>query len=139
MSFFRRLSEVVSEDSEGSNDDVTDEFEHDINNLCIEEDFDLINFEDQARKFSINHTNQKTEHKDKSSLSNLLSVEIEPGTSQQQCQEPVNNQDFDSDKLKSESSGVVTEKQDSGNTTESGTSRSLFTDKGLTEGRYVYQ
>ncbi|CAG9767011.1 unnamed protein product [Ceutorhynchus assimilis] len=48
-----RLSEVVSEDSENSNDDnVTDEFEHDINNLCIEEDFDLINFEDEAKKLN---------------------------------------------------------------------------------------
>ncbi|XP_050315160.1 C2 domain-containing protein 3-like [Anthonomus grandis grandis] len=46
-----RLSEVVSEDSENSNDDIAEEFEQDINNLCIEEDFHLVDFEEEAKKF----------------------------------------------------------------------------------------
>ncbi|XP_060531036.1 uncharacterized protein LOC132704799 isoform X2 [Cylas formicarius] len=46
-----RLSEVVSENPEDSNDDVVaEQFENDINTLCVEEDFDLVNFDDEARK-----------------------------------------------------------------------------------------
>ncbi|XP_076255909.1 uncharacterized protein LOC143193530 [Rhynchophorus ferrugineus] len=68
-----RLSEVVQEDSEESNDDMAEEFENDINNLCIEEDFDLINFEEEARKFNDNYNNQKS-----TSKNNLLCLAEQP-------------------------------------------------------------
>uniref|UniRef100_A0AAR5PKG0 Uncharacterized protein n=2 Tax=Dendroctonus ponderosae TaxID=77166 RepID=A0AAR5PKG0_DENPD len=42
-----RLSEVVSDESEDPDTDkAADEFEHDINNLCVEEDFEMANFDD---------------------------------------------------------------------------------------------
>nr|CAH7764653.1 unnamed protein product [Callosobruchus chinensis] len=44
-----RLSEVTNE-SDSSSDGMTDEFEKDINSLCIEDDFDTVNFELEAKK-----------------------------------------------------------------------------------------
>ncbi|CAH1960455.1 unnamed protein product [Acanthoscelides obtectus] len=44
-----RLSKVTNE-SDSSNDEMAEEFENDINALCIEDDFDTINFEDEAQK-----------------------------------------------------------------------------------------
>lgn len=43
-----RLSRVTNDGSDTSNDEMTDEFERDINNLCVEEDYDTINFEDET-------------------------------------------------------------------------------------------
>lgn len=48
-----RLSKVTDEDSDTSSDGTADQFEKDINTLSIEEDFDLINFEDETNKLSV--------------------------------------------------------------------------------------
>ncbi|VEN47129.1 unnamed protein product [Callosobruchus maculatus] len=44
-----RLSEVTNE-SDSSSDGMTEEFEKDINTLCVEDDFDTVNFEEEAKK-----------------------------------------------------------------------------------------
>lgn len=49
-----RLSKVTDE-SDTSNDEIADEFERDINTLCVEDDFDMVNFENEARTFNENH------------------------------------------------------------------------------------
>ncbi|KAI4462560.1 hypothetical protein MML48_4g00012375 [Holotrichia oblita] len=43
-----RLSHVTNDESDNSNDDAADEFERDINTLCVEEDYDMINFETET-------------------------------------------------------------------------------------------
>ncbi|KAI4462552.1 hypothetical protein MML48_4g00021848 [Holotrichia oblita] len=43
-----RLSHVTNDESDNSNDDAVDEFERDINTLCVEEDYDMINFETET-------------------------------------------------------------------------------------------
>ncbi|CAH0561232.1 unnamed protein product [Brassicogethes aeneus] len=62
-----RLSTVTNDESDTSNDDVADEFENDINTLCVEDDFDLINFEEEATKFSLNRNSKDS--KEESTLS----------------------------------------------------------------------
>ncbi|KAJ8937561.1 hypothetical protein NQ314_011796 [Rhamnusium bicolor] len=52
---------VTNEDSDTSSDGAVEEFEKDINSLCIEEDFDLINFEEEARKLNSNHSKDNVE------------------------------------------------------------------------------
>lgn len=49
-----RLSKVTDE-SDASNDETADEFEKDINTLCVEDDFDMLNFEKEAHNFNLNH------------------------------------------------------------------------------------
>lgn len=62
-----RLSKVMEDDSDASSDGVADQFEKDINTLSIEEDFDLVNFEDGAEGLNIENPKE-----DKISESNLL-------------------------------------------------------------------
>ncbi|KAJ8945066.1 hypothetical protein NQ318_005246, partial [Aromia moschata] len=64
-----RLSKVTSEDSDASSDGAAEEFERDINTLCIEEDFDLINFEDESRKFNRNYNREFLESEGNSKVS----------------------------------------------------------------------
>lgn len=56
-----RLSEVVEDDSDSSNDVIANQFDRDINNLSIEEDFELINFENtdqcEAPQMDLEHEN----------------------------------------------------------------------------------
>lgn len=54
-----RLSKVTEEDSDTSSDGIADQFEKDINTLSIEEDFDLINFENETQKCNILQSNEK--------------------------------------------------------------------------------
>lgn len=49
-----RLSHVTNDESDNSNDDAADEFERDINTLCVEEDYDMINFETETPYISQN-------------------------------------------------------------------------------------
>lgn len=49
-----RLSKVTEDEFDNSDDGNADEFERDINTLCIEDDFDLIDFEEEARNFNLN-------------------------------------------------------------------------------------
>ncbi|XP_008191715.1 C2 domain-containing protein 3 [Tribolium castaneum] len=51
-----RLSKVTNDESDTSNDEIADEFERDINTLCVEDDFDMVDFEKEAQKFNLNHT-----------------------------------------------------------------------------------
>lgn len=56
-----RLSKVTEEYSDASSDGFTDQFENDINTLCVEEDFDLINFEEESKslnKLNLNETSE---------------------------------------------------------------------------------
>ncbi|XP_018571653.1 uncharacterized protein LOC108911249 isoform X2 [Anoplophora glabripennis] len=53
-----RLSKVTNDDSDSSSDGVAEDFERDINTLCIEEDFDLIDFEEEAKKLNISHSKE---------------------------------------------------------------------------------
>lgn len=71
-----RLSKVTNDDeSDNSNDEIADEFERDINTLCVEDDFNLINFDEDTKMDSNNKTNQYVslmeiyENKDTSSSS----------------------------------------------------------------------
>ncbi|KAG5899964.1 hypothetical protein JTB14_034535 [Gonioctena quinquepunctata] len=48
-----RLSKVTNEDSDTSSDGFAENFERDINTLCIEEDFDLIDFNEEAKKLNV--------------------------------------------------------------------------------------
>lgn len=45
-----RLSKVTNDESDTSNDELADEFERDINTLCVEDDYDMINFEMEEEK-----------------------------------------------------------------------------------------
>ncbi|GJQ83131.1 hypothetical protein Trydic_g15369 [Trypoxylus dichotomus] len=45
-----RLSHVTNDESDTSNDELADEFERDINTLCVEDDYDMINFEEEGPK-----------------------------------------------------------------------------------------
>lgn len=65
-----RLSKVMEDDSDGSSDGVADQFEKDINTLSIEEDFDLINFDEETMKF--NKDNSEGEKNSNSDTTNLL-------------------------------------------------------------------
>lgn len=47
-----RLSNVTNDDNEPFNDALADEFERDINTLCVEDDYNLIDFEDEETKQS---------------------------------------------------------------------------------------
>ncbi|XP_044255228.1 uncharacterized protein LOC123005506 [Tribolium madens] len=51
-----RLSKVTNDESDTSNDEIADEFERDINTLCVEDDFDMVDFEKEAEKFNFHHT-----------------------------------------------------------------------------------
>lgn len=44
-----RLSNVTNDD-DAFNDDLADEFEHDINTLCVEDDYNLIDFDDETKQ-----------------------------------------------------------------------------------------
>lgn len=57
-----RLSKVTEEDSDGSSDGVADQFEKDINTLSIEEDFDLINFEENVNKLQKPQITENDKH-----------------------------------------------------------------------------
>ncbi|CAH1960451.1 unnamed protein product [Acanthoscelides obtectus] len=73
-----RLSKVTNE-SDSSNDEMAEEFENDINALCIEDDFDTINFEDEAQK--IQNTIQAEKKVENSGVSLLMEDEDGKGTS----------------------------------------------------------
>jgi hypothetical protein len=49
-----RLSKVTNDESDTSNDEIADEFERDINTLCVEDDFDMVDFEEEAHVFNVN-------------------------------------------------------------------------------------
>lgn len=53
-----RLSGVTNEETDGFNDELADEFEHDINTLCVEDDYNLIDFEEENTKsnFTMQHS-----------------------------------------------------------------------------------
>ncbi|RZC39019.1 C2 domain-containing protein 3 [Asbolus verrucosus] len=53
-----RLSKVTNDESDTSNDEIADEFERDINTLCVEDDFDMIDFEKEAHSFNLNHVKE---------------------------------------------------------------------------------
>lgn len=132
--FIIRLSAVVSEDSDGSNDDMTDEFENDINNLCVEDDFDLINFEEEARKFNVNYSSQKAEQKCKTQTLGPLSVETQPSTSDQKLLE---NSSGNVDKTKSsKDSGLLIEQSQSESSSATATSRSILGQRNLVDGKF---
>lgn len=46
-----RLSDVTKDESDTSNDDLADEFERDINTLCVEDDYDMINLQTETVNF----------------------------------------------------------------------------------------
>lgn len=48
-----RLSNVTNDESDASNDDLADEFERDINTLCVEDDYDMINLQIETDEFNI--------------------------------------------------------------------------------------
>lgn len=54
-----RLSKVTNDESDTSNDEIADEFERDINTLCVEDDFDMVDFEQEAEKFSLHHKDKE--------------------------------------------------------------------------------
>lgn len=126
-----RLSAVVSEDSDGSNDDMTDEFDNDINNLCVEDDFDLINFEEEARKFNVNYSSQKAEQKCKTQTLGPLSVETQPSTSDQKLLE---NSSGNVDKT-----GLLIEQSQSESSSETATSRSILGQRNLIDGKFSFR
>lgn len=131
------MSAVVSEDSDGSNDDMTEEFENDINNLCVEDDFDLINFEEEARKFNVNYSNQKAEQKCKTQTLGPLSVETQPSTSDQKLQLENNSGNVNVDKTKSsKDSGLLIEQSESASSSETTTSRSTLGERNLIDGKF---
>lgn len=47
-----RLSDVTRDESDTSNDELADEFERDINTLCVEDDYDLINLQTETDDFN---------------------------------------------------------------------------------------
>lgn len=47
-----RLSDVTRDESDTSNDEVADEFERDINTLCVEDDYDMINLETETDNYN---------------------------------------------------------------------------------------
>ncbi|XP_017783933.1 PREDICTED: uncharacterized protein LOC108567779 [Nicrophorus vespilloides] len=48
-----RLSHATNDGSDTSNDDIADEFERDINTLCVEDDYDMIDFEREAQDLNM--------------------------------------------------------------------------------------
>lgn len=71
-----RLSKVTDE-SDTSNDETADEFERDINTLCVEDDFDMLNFEQEARKFSLTHVREiGLLQTDKEPVSNKQKIDV---------------------------------------------------------------
>lgn len=72
-----RLSEVTEEDSDASTDGASDQFERDINSLVVEDDFDLMNFEEEAKKFNLSQVKEKDIHFQESGLlmTNLKKLE----------------------------------------------------------------
>lgn len=46
-----RLSDVTKDEFDTSNDDLADEFERDINTLCVEDDYDMINLQTETDNF----------------------------------------------------------------------------------------
>lgn len=48
-----RLSNVTNDESDASNDDLADEFERDINTLCVEDDYDMINLQTETDQFNV--------------------------------------------------------------------------------------
>ncbi|XP_066246951.1 uncharacterized protein [Euwallacea similis] len=139
-----RLSEVVSEDSEDSSDDITEEFEHDINNLCIEEDFDLIDFEEEARKFNVNYSHHKAEKRSQARNASLFCGEPQPGSSKD-CYEKnkcrnTSNVSEESGVKNSQSgehgSGLLMENKKTESKSESITSRSVYSSRSLADGKH---
>lgn len=67
-----RLSNVTNDESD-FNDELIDEFEHDINTLCVEDDYNLIDFEEENEKsnFAMKQTD------------GLLQIETAPETCSQ--------------------------------------------------------
>lgn len=47
-----RLSDVTKDESDTSNDEIADEFERDINTLCVEDDYDTINLQNETDDFN---------------------------------------------------------------------------------------
>lgn len=47
-----RLSDVTKDESDTSNDELTEEFERDINTLCVEDDYDMINLQTETDDFN---------------------------------------------------------------------------------------
>lgn len=48
-----RLSDVTRDESDASNDELADQFERDINTLCVEDDYDMINLETETDDFNV--------------------------------------------------------------------------------------
>lgn len=69
-----RLSKVTNEDSDSSSDGVAEEFEKDINTLCVEEDFDLIDFEEEAKKLNIDEEKVNCSESSTSKSQALLTI-----------------------------------------------------------------
>lgn len=66
-----RLSKVTNNDSDASSDGTTEQFERDINTLCVEDDFDLVNFKETI---SLNDSEEKKDDISETS-SDLLMTE----------------------------------------------------------------
>lgn len=69
-----RLSKVVEDDSDASSDGLADQFEKDLNTLSIEEDFDLVNFEENEDNINVMQTIQTMEQQIVDS--NLLMTDV---------------------------------------------------------------
>ncbi|KAJ8910287.1 hypothetical protein NQ315_014962 [Exocentrus adspersus] len=136
-----RLSKVTNDDSDTSSDGIADEFEKDINTLCIEEDFDLINFEEETRKLDLNNKEYEMKRDGCSSkLQSLLSIkENDPSSKDGDC--ILDNDVHMSDENKISSSDTATSLSDCrgdllGLVTNTGTDKELSTlDKQLCEGK----
>lgn len=48
-----RLSNVTNDESDASNDELADEFERDINTLCVEDDYDMINLQTETDEYNV--------------------------------------------------------------------------------------
>lgn len=48
-----RLSNVTNDESDVLNDDLADEFERDINTLCVEDDYDMINLQIETDNYDV--------------------------------------------------------------------------------------
>lgn len=69
-----RLSKVTNDDSDSSSDGIADEFEKDINTLCIEEDFDLIDFEEETKKINVHKEDANSTGSSASKSQPLLTI-----------------------------------------------------------------
>ncbi|XP_066150270.1 uncharacterized protein [Euwallacea fornicatus] len=139
-----RLSQVVSEDSDDSSDDITEEFEHDINNLCIEEDFDLIDFEEEARKFNVNYSHHKAEKRSQAHNTSLSSGEPQPGSSKD-CYENNNCRNtghvsevsgVKNSQSREHGSGLLMENKNTEKKSESISLRSIYSSRSLADGKH---